>query len=104
MAQLNTRIDDDLDKKLRKAVSNRLGVRHGSMNKAIIEAINDWIDKPKHQEKEIIPELKYELIKVIRPSHKNDPSKGGVLSTPKEFIGWKVGINKIEKINEAELK
>jgi hypothetical protein len=45
MARLNFVLADELEQRFRKTVSNRLGMKKGNMQKAIEEAIDDWIKK-----------------------------------------------------------
>jgi len=44
------------------------------------------------------PAEEYDLTRTVRASHKGDPSKGGVMSVPGDFIGCEVGIKKIRKV------
>jgi hypothetical protein len=45
MAKLNTIIPDDLNKQVREKVARVYGVRRGAMKDAVIEALNDWVNK-----------------------------------------------------------
>jgi hypothetical protein len=42
MAQLNNHIDDDIDRKFRNAVSERMGMKQGNIRKALEEALTNW--------------------------------------------------------------
>ena len=45
MRRLNVSLPDDLDDRFRKEIGKRLGARKGSIQKAVIEAIELWIGK-----------------------------------------------------------
>lgn len=45
MANLNLKIDDALDKKLREEVVKRYGMKRGNIKKVVEEAIELWIKK-----------------------------------------------------------
>jgi len=45
MSVINTNIPDELDKKLRIKAAERFGGKKGSLTKAIVEAIEDWLSK-----------------------------------------------------------
>lgn len=45
MGRIDVFLPDNLEKKFRKEISNRLGFKKGNITKAIIEAIEDWIKK-----------------------------------------------------------
>jgi len=47
MGIINAKLSDDLEKQFRNEVFNRFGMRKGNLNKAINEAIIDWIKKNK---------------------------------------------------------
>ncbi len=45
MPALNTNIPDDLDRRFREQVGKKYGVFKGSVQKAVIEALDDWTKK-----------------------------------------------------------
>ena len=44
--KINLTIDPELEKGFREAISKKYGYKKGNMQKAIEEAIKDWIQKP----------------------------------------------------------
>jgi len=47
MGNIFAKIPDDVDEEFRKVISKKFSVKKGNMEKAILEAIKDWIDKNK---------------------------------------------------------
>jgi hypothetical protein len=45
MGQINLKIDDKLEKELRKVAAEKFEARKGFLKKAIEEAVRDWINK-----------------------------------------------------------
>ncbi len=45
MGIINVKLSDDLEDKFRTAVFNRFGMKKGNLNKALEEAVRDWIKK-----------------------------------------------------------
>jgi hypothetical protein len=45
MGQVNLKIDDDLEREFRQAAAEKFGARKGFLQKAIEEAMRDWINK-----------------------------------------------------------
>ena len=45
MARLTITIKDELDRKLRETVADTLGYKKGNLQRAIEEALEDWIRK-----------------------------------------------------------
>lgn len=45
MAQLNVIIPDELDEKFRKLAAKKFGLRKGFLSKAVIEALEEWVEK-----------------------------------------------------------
>jgi len=52
MVKISVVIPDELDKRLRHAIIERLGPRKGALAKAIIEAIQLWLEQPRGKGKE----------------------------------------------------
>ena len=44
MGRMDIILPDDLEKKFRQAVANRLGMKRGNLKKAAIQAIEQWIE------------------------------------------------------------
>jgi hypothetical protein len=51
MARITITLNDDLDKKLRAAVSETLGFKKGNLQVAIEEALDEWIKAKKKEKK-----------------------------------------------------
>ncbi len=47
MGNIFAKIPDDTDEEFRKVVSLKFGLKKGVMEKAVLEAIKDWIEKNK---------------------------------------------------------
>ena len=45
MGRLNITLSDELERKFRQEVSSRLGFKHGNLQIAIEEALEDWMKK-----------------------------------------------------------
>jgi len=45
MGQLNIKIPDDLEEKVRLIASRKFGLRKGYLTKAITEALEEWVKK-----------------------------------------------------------
>jgi len=45
MGQLNIKIPDELEEKLRITAAKKFGFKKGALKKAIIEAIEEWINR-----------------------------------------------------------
>lgn len=45
MARMHVIIDDKLEKRFRKTIAKRLGLKKGNISIAVTEAIKDWIKK-----------------------------------------------------------
>ena len=45
MARLNVSVPDDLDRKFRKEIGRRYGMKKGNLQKAVAEAIALWIER-----------------------------------------------------------
>lgn len=45
MGKMSISIPDKLEEQFREKIFNRFGMRKGNINKAIEEAITDWINK-----------------------------------------------------------
>ncbi len=45
MGIINAKLPDDLEDKFRTTVFNRFGMKKGNINKAVEEAIKEWINK-----------------------------------------------------------
>ncbi len=43
MGQLNVNIPDELEEKLRMMAAKKFGFKKGSLKKAIVEALEEWI-------------------------------------------------------------
>ncbi len=43
MGQINVRIPDELERRLRVAAFRKFGFRKGALTKAIVEAIEEWL-------------------------------------------------------------
>ena len=50
MGYINIRIPDELDEKIRQIAARKYGFRKGSLKKAIIEALEEWIRKNEEDE------------------------------------------------------
>ena len=47
MRKMTVELPDDLDEEFRKEIFNRFDMRKGNLNKAVKEAVKDWIKKNK---------------------------------------------------------
>lgn len=47
MGNIFAKIPDDTDEEFRKVVADKFGLKKGVMEKALLEAIKDWIEKNK---------------------------------------------------------
>lgn len=45
MGQVNLKIDDELERTFRQAAAEKFGARKGFLQKAIEEAVRDWVSK-----------------------------------------------------------
>jgi len=45
MGQVNLKIDDDLERVFRQAAAAKFGARKGFLQKAIEEAVREWVNK-----------------------------------------------------------
>jgi len=45
MGQVNLKIDDELERAFRQAAAEKFGARKGFLQKAVEEAVRDWINK-----------------------------------------------------------
>lgn len=48
MGQLNVRIPDDLEEKLRYIAARKFGFRKGALKRAVIEALREWVENNSH--------------------------------------------------------
>ncbi len=48
MGQLNVRIPDELEEKLRFIAARKFGLKKGAIKRAIIEALEEWIRSNSH--------------------------------------------------------
>jgi hypothetical protein len=49
--RLNLVVDEDLEQKFRRAVFERYGMKKGNIQKAVEEALGEWMDKQKKDRK-----------------------------------------------------
>ncbi|MGP8124426.1 MAG: hypothetical protein ACLQEQ_00945 [Nitrososphaerales archaeon] len=45
MGRLNLTVTDEFERRFRQEVSSRLGFKHGNIQKAVEEALEDWMKK-----------------------------------------------------------
>jgi hypothetical protein len=50
MGKMNVVLSDEVEKKFRKAVFERKGMKKGNISEALEEAINEWIEYRQHDE------------------------------------------------------
>ena len=48
MGQLNVRIPDELEEKLRFIAAKKFGFKKGSIKRAVIEALEEWVKNNSH--------------------------------------------------------
>ncbi len=44
MGQINVRIPDDLEEKVRQLAAKKFGFRKGALTKAVVEALKIWVE------------------------------------------------------------
>lgn len=45
MGQLNVRIPDELEEKIRRIAAKKFGFKKGFLSKAVIEALKEWVER-----------------------------------------------------------
>lgn len=45
MGQINVTIPDDLEEKLRMLAAKKFGFKKGSLVKAVVEALSEWVER-----------------------------------------------------------
>lgn len=45
MARMDIILPDDLEKRFRQEVAKRLGMKRGNLTKAVVQAIEQWIER-----------------------------------------------------------
>jgi len=48
LGQLNVKIPDELEEKLRSIAAKKFGFKKGSMKQAVIEALEEWVRNNSH--------------------------------------------------------
>lgn len=85
VAILSTSINDDLDKKFRKAIGSRMGNKKGHIQTALEEAITNWLEGPKIDAEHVTRTV-------------GNP-KRPLVYLPDDYYGWEVDVIKRRKVN-----